>query len=142
MGQTLEQYKGAAVEAVWDSAKELLQESLQHSNGEISLEQLRRYVHLEEVQLFLGIEDGKVELVIATELVQYPQYKVVRILQVAGKFSKYVETHFGYFVSWAVANGAISIESYSRPEVTRFLKRFRSQKIYDVCRISLKGYLS
>lgn len=87
--------------------------------------------------LFIGRTDGEVTGCMITEMDVYPQYKVIRVVVAAGAgFGKFVRQFMAYIMNWARVNGALYVEALTTPEMTRYHRRFGSQKVYDVIRYS------
>jgi hypothetical protein len=118
----------------------LLYEALQYSRGEMSVEDALAFVAEGFCQLWIGGDKDK-RIVILTEIADFPQKRVVRIVALAGETAHYISM-FEAIKRWAAMNGASELEAYCRPSVARLAKRygfFRTEREQIV--LSLKGYM-
>jgi hypothetical protein len=64
----------------------------------------------------------------------------VRVVVAAGAgYGEFVSEAWGLLTAWAKQNGASAFESWNRPSMTRYLKRFGFKKVYEMTRVELKG---
>lgn len=121
----------------WDLVKGFVAQVLPKMQGEMALSDFFDGFVGERFHLFVGRTDGEVTGCMVTELIAYPQYSVIRVLVAAGAgFAKFVAQYMGYIKNWANVNGASFIEALIIPEMMRYYRRFGSQKVYEVIRIS------
>lgn len=89
----------------------------------------------EQFHLFIGWLDGEVTGCMVTEVIEYPQFRVIRVVAAAGSgFEKFMRKFMSYVMNWAKTNGALYVEAWTLPEMTRYHRRFGSQKVYDIIR--------
>ncbi len=131
------QYVGVEVEEVVASIAPLLKKALKHAKGEIDLWSVLEHIKNEHMQLWIGRVDGEVQIVVVTEIQQYPLKRVVRLVAVAGKVQPFMEM-WERIQGWAVMNGAVEIEVWCRPAVTRLLRRLNFKKVHDIVRLDLR----
>lgn len=131
------------VDNVWPECETLLVSALKYSKGEFDLDDFRKLLLQGLVQLFYISRDGDIELALITELVQYPQYRSVRILAAAGKNLARASVEFKpAFIEWAVANGAVELECWAPDNLREeFYKILGFTKAYSVLRFDLRGKL-
>jgi hypothetical protein len=119
---------------------ELLEESARYSNGELTAVDLLDGVFRKVYQLWLGYAGGRVASVMVTELLQYPRKKVCVILAIAGETKRFANT-FEVIKQWAAMNGAVELEAYCRPAITRLARRYGFFKKRDQISLDLRRYL-
>jgi hypothetical protein len=86
--------------------------------------------------------DNRIQFVMVTEFVQYPQYKSVRVVLLAGRLLKRISKQFSQaFEEYAFNHGAVEIEGWVAPGMARFLQHLGFSATYTVVRKSLRGKL-
>jgi len=90
---------------------------------------------------FVVARDNKPELLMAAELVTYPQYCTVRVVLLAGKNAKSALVFWSAFEAWAVSLGAIAIESGGPIAQARLHRRLGFKPTHVHFRYSLKHQL-
>lgn len=138
--QKSRQIVGPEIDLFIEAVAPLLHKALRYSRGEMSVADVLYLVAEGVCQLWVGGEED-VKTVMLTELVDFPQKRVARIVALAGETAHYAST-FEAIQRWAAANGASELEAYCRPSVVRLAKRygfFRTEREQIV--LSLKGYM-
>lgn len=137
--QKSRQIVGPEIDFFIEAVSPFLHKALRYSRGEMSVGDALYLVAKGLCQLWIGGEE--VKTVMLTELVDFPQKRVARIIALAGETARYAST-FEAIQRWAAANGASELEAYCRPSVARLAKRygfFRTEREQIV--LSLKGYM-
>jgi len=121
--------------AQWPLVAGFVAHVLPKMQGELALSDFPIGFANEKFHLFVGRTDGQVTGCMITENVEYPQFKVIRVVVAAGAgFEKFIVRFMGYVANWARVNGAAYLEAWTHPEMTRYHRRFGSQKVYDIIR--------
>lgn len=119
----------------WPLIEGYVAQVLPKSQGEMVLSDFPEGFVNEHFHLFIGWTGGQVTGCMVTENVVYPQYKVIRVVAAAGSgFEKFMRKYMAYIMNWARVNGAEYVEAWTHPEMTRYHRRFGSQKVYDIIR--------
>lgn len=119
----------------WPLVHGFIAQVLPKTQGELCLSDFLQGFHDEHFHLFVGYADGEVTGCMVTENVHYPQFSVVRVVVAAGAgFEKFMKQFMKYIMNWAKVNGADFVEAWTLPEMTRYHRRFGSQKVYDIIR--------
>ena len=138
--QNSKQVVGGEVDDVFEQAVPLLRKALKHANGELTEYHIYRFVQAGLMQLWVGYERGEVAAVMVTEIADYPLKRVVRVLALAGKTAPFEDT-FERIKLWAAENGAVELEAYCRPAVTRLIRRWGFFKLRDQVCLDLRRKL-
>jgi hypothetical protein len=122
----------------WPEVAAMVAQVLPKMEGEFALSDFVAGFAAERFHLFIGYEDGLVVACMITSLVEYPQYKVLEVPIAAGRgFGKFIKKFQDYISTWAKVNGALYMQAYTSPAMTRYHRRFGAQKVYDVIRYPL-----
>lgn len=139
MGQTVKldisYHVGLDAVEQWPLVAGFVAQVLPKTKGELVLSDFVDGFVEDRFHLFLGRTDGEVTGCMVTENVNYPQFRVIRVVVAAGAgFEKFMRQFMDYIKNWAKVNGADFIEAWTLPEMTRYHRRFGSQKVYDIIR--------
>lgn len=119
----------------WPLVAGFVAQVLPKTQGELVLSDFVDGFANEHFHLFIGTVGEEITCCMVTENVQYPQFKVIRVVVAAGAgFEKFMRQFMDYIKNWAKVNGADFIEAWTLPEMTRYHRRFGSQKVYDIIR--------
>lgn len=127
------------VEYFFDQAAPLLQKALKYADGELTVWDIKRLIGKGLMQLWLGVQQGEVETVMVTEIADYPAKRIVRVVALAGRISPYLHV-FEMIKEWAVVNGAVELEAWCRPAMSRLLRRYGFSKRHEIVRCDLRRY--
>lgn len=123
-----------------DDVRDLLEKAIEYIEHEMTLMDMLVAIQREVFQLWLGYQEEQVVSVMVTELVQYPKKKVCRIVALAGSTRQFAST-FEVIKSWAAANGAVELEAFCRPAITRLARCYGFFKKRDQIALDLRRYL-
>ncbi len=129
------------IPAAWDELEPLVLEALRYAKGELDIEDVRKFLLQGAFAAFAIAKDGRVQLVAVTELCHWPQYTALRIVALAGEGLLEASKFLPAFEAWAMARGAVEIEAWCRPEVSRAIRGFGFVKQYEVLRLDLRSKL-
>jgi hypothetical protein len=104
------------IEKVWPLAEPYVKRGLEHSYGEVSHLDLKRQCLERDGQLWVAYKkSGRIVGAGTTEIVQYPQMKVCRIITLAGsEFDEWMEMSHQIIEAWALEQGCDGIEAFVR----------------------------
>jgi hypothetical protein len=98
----------------WDDVKESLESALKLDAGRMTLTDIKDAVEDQQMQLW-GLHDGILRAVMVTELINYPQMRVVRIVAVGGRdMDMWLDTLIKTIEQWGAENGAHAMEFVGR----------------------------
>ena len=119
----------------WPLVEGYVAQVLPKMQGELVLSDFVTGFDNNQFHLFIGYQDSLVAGCMITEIVAFPQYKVIRVVAASGAgFGKFIKQFMDYIMNWARVNGALYVEAWTSPEMTRYHRRFGSQKVYDIVR--------
>jgi len=121
----------------WCTVEPFITRIVNTAEGEFSVEDVEGFLHKGVMQLFV-IEDAEgVKLVALSEIVQYPRFKVVRLIGVAGEHPLVFGKFWKGLELWAKENGAEFIESFATEKAESLCKRMGMKEVYTVLRKQL-----
>lgn len=131
------------IEAIWPEAEKHILAALDRGRGELSVENLKRFLLSGQMMLFATAFRGVPELFCIVELVEWPQYRAVRIVALGGKnLMKAAMAFKGPFMEWVLKTGAVEVECWtSSPILSWYYEKLGFYKAYDVLRCDLRGKL-
>lgn len=107
---------------VWDQLEPLIERSIRAGRGEITTEVIYAMLVNGHAVAFTAHRDEKVEIVLVVRPVPYSSYTVVRIIACAGRGLKDALPLMDGVEAWALSQGAVELEAWCRPAMTRLLK--------------------
>jgi hypothetical protein len=127
---------------LWPEVSLLLKPAVEEA-GEMSLDYVLSQVLTGAMQLWVAqdTETGMIKAAGITTLVVYPERKSVRILHLGGADLPAWKDHIEWIGTWGLAHGAVSVEAYCRPGITKAMKAFGFQKRFDVIELDLRRRL-
>jgi hypothetical protein len=91
------------------------------------------------MQFFIYAEKGVPCLGVVTEFVQYPRFKILRIVGIAGKHAIRTKRFWPSFCQWATLNGAKGIETFATPETIKLDERLGMKPYVTLMRYYIEG---
>lgn len=136
--------KGLPAEAVpglWRFAEPFIKRALDHTFGEVSIDDLKAMCMNRDAQLWMIAKGNRVVGAGTTSIVHYPQMKVARILTLAGtEFREWKDMAHAFIEIWAAEQmGCDAVEAYVRKGFVPQLLEIGYRTRYAVCHKSLKG---
>jgi hypothetical protein len=127
----------------WEHIGPQFERALEYARGEIALVDVYKQLVVGFMQAWEVVEDDEPKLVFVTEIINYPQYRAVRIVLAAGRDLKDAKDFQRNFEAWALTNGCLEIECCCRPSMVRFLRKLYPEfaPVYTVLRKNLRGGL-
>jgi hypothetical protein len=130
---------GDAVEH-WPEVAGFMAQVMPKMHGEMELEDFILGFLEERFHLFVGYKDDVPVCGMVTENVKYYRMKGFRVVAAAGLgFQDFMKQFMDYILGWAKYNGASFIEAWTDPAMTRYHRRFKAQKVYDIIRFPVEG---
>ena len=120
----------ADVAHVWENVAPLLLTVSQHAEGEMEPDDYLESLTYGAMQLWTATEEKKIILAMVTQIVPYPQKKVLRIIAISGKKFKEAHKHFNDVVeSFALRVGCSSMELWGRKGWKKMLPEWKDSYI-------------
>lgn len=105
----------ASIPVFWHYAEPYIKRALDHTNGEVSVEDMHTACLERNVQLWLISCGARVVGAITTEIVNYPHRKHCRVITLAGSdFSSWLELADNTLCAWAIEQQCQALETYVR----------------------------
>ena len=117
------------VECVWDKVEPILARVVSRSEGELETEDILDLVTEGRMQLWIVAENKEIIAALVTQIITYPQKKVLRLVSLAGEdFNKF--KHFLDMVqSFAIRKGCTALELWGRKGWKKLLPEWKSEYI-------------
>ena len=120
----------ADVASVWENVAPLLARVTQHTEGEMEPDDFLEPLTHGEMQLWLAVEQGSVHTAMVTQVVPYPQKKVLRVIAIAGTEFKELHAQFNDVIeSFAIRAGCSSMELWGRKGWKKLLPDWKDSYI-------------
>lgn len=128
------------VEGIWRFAEPFIKRALDHTFGEVSIEDMKRLCLSRDMQLWMVLKDNRVVGAGTTMIIYHPQMKVCRIVALSGtEFKQWKDVaHMGIEL-WAAEQGCVAVECYVRRGFIPALQEIGYKHQYSVAHKSLKG---
>lgn len=129
-----------AVDGLWRFAEPYIKRALDHTHGELSIEDIKGFCCNSDMQLWMISKGTRVVGAGTTQIVCYPQMKVCRIVSLAGsEFDEWMDIAHMNLELWAESMGCTAMEAYVRKGFVPKLGQIGYKHRYSVCHKSLKG---
>ena len=99
---------------IWENVQPHLEAMEPHSEGELAPEDFYEAIHNGEMQLWLATEGKEILASMVTQIIPYPQKRVLRIISIGGGD---MEKWIGYIPlieDWGLSMGCTSLECWGR----------------------------
>lgn len=125
---------------IWSYVKPFIEMGLQHSDGEITVDQIRMCLVSGAMKLLVSKDIGTQEIksVLVVEIIPYPNYRCANIVCIGGKNLWMDDTDVAQLRRICADFGASKIQGYVRPSVAKYLSRRGFSKKYEVVRLDVK----
>jgi len=124
------------IDLVWNDVVPLIEKALQHAEGELVPDDIKKHLDTSELRLWVALENKDVIAAMVTEIVQYPRKKIVRVITLAGKDMSMWYDFLPMLEGYAIRSGCSSLEAWTRKGMTRKLKDWKHS--YDIITKDLK----
>lgn len=123
----------------WKFAEPFIKRALDHTFGEVGIDDIQKGCMERDIQLWLISSPDKVVGAATTEIVQYPKKLVCRVITLAGaEFDEWRRQCLMLLKDWATEQGCDGIEVYVRRGFVPKLVEIGFKHKYSVCHLSLK----
>jgi hypothetical protein len=115
---------------VWANVEPLLATVTQHAEGEMEPDDYLESLTHGVMQLWIATEEKEIIIAMVTQIIPYPQKKVLRVIAIAGE--KFMEAHsqFNDIVeTFAVRVGCSSMELWGRKGWKKMLPEWKDSYI-------------
>jgi hypothetical protein len=99
---------------LWEQVEPLLERIAPHTEGELEADDYIHPISQGHMQLWVATENGKVHSAMVTQIVPYPQKKVLRIISIAGSEFDRLYTYKDMVESFALNCGCTALEMWGR----------------------------
>ena len=99
---------------VWEQVEPLLARITPHTEGELESDDYIEPLDSGEMQLWIATEDSKVHSAMVTQIIPYPQKKVLRIISIAGSEFDRLYAYKDMVESFALQTGCTALEMWGR----------------------------
>lgn len=124
---------------VWEDAESLLQDAINHSNGEFNLLDIKENLINKKMQLWVVYDKFGMCTACITQIIIYPRLKKLTIVLLGGKrINNGWLGHIETIQEFAKSNGCQFVDLYGRPGWEKALKRFGYKKNYVVMKLDFK----
>lgn len=128
-----------SVETLWKFAEPFIKRALDHTFGELSIEDIRQACLTENMQLWMCLKGTRVIGAGTTMIVLHPQMKVCRIVTLSGaEFDQWVHQCNMHIELWAESMGCVGMEAYVRKGFVPKLIEIGFKHRYSVVHKSFK----
>lgn len=121
---TLRGVRADEIIELWDRIMPIMTAAASRSGGKYAAGDLMKAVALRDMQLWLALDGEDIAALAVTEIVNFPQRRVCRVLIVTGEDH---ERWIGYsdaLAHWAKEQGCKAIEALARPGWKRIMQDF------------------
>ena len=125
------------LDKVWDLAAPLVSRALDYSDGKYSLEAIYEALAARDMQLWVATLDHELVACCVTEIIIYPNKKVLTIFASAGVGLHNWLGCLSPILEWGKSQGCQASEVYGRPGWARVLAKYGFEKIHTVLRAKL-----
>lgn len=124
-----------ALAPLWPTISTFLDSALQHSEGELSSDDIRTMVENEQAFILVVVVGGEIKAAGAVEITQYPRFKVANIIAVGGDCVFLKRSELEWLKMLCKDMNIRSVQTYCRPSMARLLNRLGMRDAYRVMRL-------
>tara|TARA_R100001530_G_C4317275_1_gene154733 strand:+ start:1017 stop:1436 length:420 start_codon:yes stop_codon:yes gene_type:complete len=115
---------------VWEHVAPLLDKVQEHTEGEVESEDFLEPLTHGDMQLWIATEDKSLHSVMITQIIPYPQKKVLRVISLSGsEFNEKLSEFQAMLESFAIRTGCSSLELWGRKGWKKLLPDWESNYI-------------
>ena len=129
------------LDEVWHLVEDHLSRGLEHSYGELDLDDIYESIEDKTMQLWIAVKEDPKDIVasMVTEVIDYPQMKVARMVVIGGGHMDDWLPFMSTVMKWASLEGCDRLEGLARDGWIRTLKDYGFKKLYSLIGVDLKG---
>ena len=110
------------INVVWDRMSEYIQQVVDHSRGEATLEDYYENISTGDMQLWVAVSKNEVLACMVTQIAPYPSKRVLRIIALGGvEMERWIE-FLPDIEHWAMNMGCTSLEAWGRKGWLKILR--------------------
>ena len=114
---------------IWDKVEPLLARVTEHAEGELATDDYIEPLSLGEMQLWIAVQEEELHSVMVTQIVPYPQKRILRILAIAGSEFKTLYKFKDMVESFAIRSGCSALELWGRKGWKKLLPDWKDSYI-------------
>lgn len=122
------------IDWIWPRVAPILERAINVSDGKYTLDQVHDYLNTRDMQLWVVEKTGRMLCVCVTQIINFPNKKVLLILFCAGEGMFEWVRLIKPILAWGKNEGCASAEIYGRPGWEKVLPDFGFKKlscVYD-----------
>ena len=115
---------------IWDDVGPMLARIQEHSEGELETDDFLEQLMMGGMQLWISTEDKEIVMSAVTQIIQYPQKKILRVIAIAGENFKEVHDNCINMVeAFAIKHECSALELWGRKGWKKMLPDWNSKYI-------------
>lgn len=115
---------------IWDDVGPMLARIQEHSEGELETDDFLDQLMMGGMQLWIATEDKKIIMSMVTQIIKYPQKKILRIIAISGENFKELHAKFNDMVeAFAIKHQCSALELWGRKGWKKMLPDWNSDYI-------------
>ena len=122
---------------IWDKVEAHIESMMPHSEGELSADDFLNFLSEGEMQLWAAVDGDELLASMVTQIVPYPQKRVLRIISIAGEGMEDWIENLPIIENWALSQNCTSLECWGRKGWLKVLKDWKCS--YHIITKDLKG---
>lgn len=115
--------------AAWPHVLPHIEKMARATRGKLSADDFRQRIAAGEFQLWVVLRDGNRLASVLTEIIQYPQRKVARIVGCVGRHREEWVHLLAEVQDWARSQGCVAMEAFARKGWARVIPDFHMTHI-------------
>jgi hypothetical protein len=119
------------VNQAWLKVEKYISDSVAHSNGDFSVENVKVYLSSGQWLLIVFVDDNEVKGALTVSFVNYPNDRVAFITAIGGKLISNKDT-YRQLSEIVKSYGATTIQGTARPSVVRLWRRLGFREKYTI----------
>ena len=114
---------------IWEKVAPLLDKVQEHTEGEVESDDFLEPLTHGDMQLWIVTEDSELHSVMITQIIPYPQKKVLRVISLSGSEFNKLNEFQAMLESFAIRTGCSSLELWGRKGWKKLLPDWESNYI-------------
>ena len=114
---------------IWEDVSPLIEMARKHSEGELETDDFLEPLTHGDMQLWIATEDNNMHSAMVTQIVPYPQKKILRVILIAGSDFKKLYEFNDMIESFAIKTGCSAMELWGRKGWKKMLPDWESNYI-------------
>ena len=114
---------------IWEDVAPMLARVTSHTEGELEPDDFIEPLTHGEMQLWIAIEDKEIIAALITQVIPYPQKKVLRLISLAGEDFNKFKDFISMVESFAIRSECSSLEMWGRKGWKKLLPDWRDSYI-------------